>query len=211
MTMNHQQTNTSKRFQLEIAMKVISFFKTKNLQKTILKAFIFSGLILGLSSCDSIQADKTNTVSAKKASAKLNPTQGNHAQGDIVFTVVDNGVLIVGDIIGLTPGEHGFHILENGDCSAPDGSSGGDHFNPSKNKHGSPEQPNRHVGDLGNIVADNQGNVHFERIDKVISLEGENSIIGRSVIVHEKKDDFVTQPTGDAGKRLACGRIEIIE
>lgn len=168
---------------------------------TVLATTIFSlaNLSLGV-----LAADDT----ILQATAHLHPTQGNKAQGTVSFTVVDGGVKIVADIDYLTPGKHGFHIHEFGDCSAPDGSSAGGHFNPTGSKHAAPDSLERHVGDLGNIVADDRGYAHHEVVDKVISLNGPHSIVGRSVIIHAMPDDFVTQPTGNAGGRVACGVIE---
>lgn len=144
----------------------------------------------------------------KQARAVLNPTKGNRAQGLVTFTQVEGGVKIVADVDYLEPGRHGFHIHEFGDCSAPDGSSAGGHFNPTKTKHGAPDAVERHAGDLGNLATDPKGRAHYERIDKMITLEGENTIIGRSVVVHANADDFLSQPTGNAGGRVACGVIE---
>ena len=143
----------------------------------------------------------------KKASATLNPTKGSRVQGIVTFTQVSEGVQIVAEVKGLTPGLHGFHIHEHGDCSSPDASSAGGHFNPSHAKHGAPDGKERHAGDLGNIVADKSGVAHYSRIDKMIRLDGPDSIIGKSVIVHVNPDDFRTQPTGNAGGRVACGVI----
>lgn len=144
----------------------------------------------------------------KQARAVLNPTKGNRAQGMVTFTQVDGGVSIVADIDYLEPGKHGFHIHEFGDCSAADGSSAGGHFNPKNTKHGSPEALERHAGDLGNVAANAKGHAHYERIDRVITLEGPDTIIGRSVVVHANEDDYKSQPAGNAGGRIACGVIE---
>lgn len=146
-----------------------------------------------------------------QAQAILNPTQGNSATGVVTFETLDNGIKIIADVHGLTPGIHAIHIHEHGDCSAADGSSAGGHFNPTSNKHGSPDDLDRHVGDLGNLIADEKGIAHYERVDNVIELNGENTIIGRSIIVHASEDDFKTQPTGNAGGRVACGLITIKE
>lgn len=143
----------------------------------------------------------------KEAHAYLNATSGNRVRGSVTFTAVEGGVKIIADIDNLTPGEHGFHIHEHGNCSASDASSAGGHFNPTNKQHAGPDAANRHEGDLGNLIADENGHAHYERIDKVISLNGPNSIIGKSVIVHEKADDYKTQPSGDSGDRVACGVI----
>lgn len=149
------------------------------------------------------------TTAASKAICVLYPTLGNNVSGTITFTKVENGVRIVADIKGLTKGKHGFHIHECGDCSAADGSSAGGHFNPAGKSHGAPMDMMRHMGDMGNIEADEQGNAHLDYIDNMMALEGENSIIGRSVIIHKGEDDMKTQPTGNAGARVACGVIGI--
>lgn len=142
-----------------------------------------------------------------EATCAIEPTQGNKVKGTITFTQTSKGVKIVADLTGLTPGKHGFHIHEFGDCSAPDGSSAGGHFNPDNKSHGSLTDANRHVGDMGNILADASGNSHLEFIDKMLTLNGEKSIINKGLIVHKNVDDLKTQPTGNAGPREGCGTI----
>lgn len=144
-----------------------------------------------------------------KAIAVLSAASGSSVAGTVTFTAASDGVLVVADITGLKPGLHGFHIHEFGDCSAPDGKSAGGHYNPTKHEHAGPDAEMRHMGDLGNIEADASGKAHLERKDKMLKLSGENSIIGYGVIVHEKADDLKTQPTGDAGGRVACGVIGV--
>jgi Cu-Zn family superoxide dismutase len=146
--------------------------------------------------------------SVKKATAVLWPTQGNRVKGTVTFTAVDGGVKVVADVDNLTPGKHGFHVHEFGDCSAHDGSSAGGHFNPTGKKHGGPDSPERHMGDLGNLEADQNGHAHYERVDAELSLDGPNSIVGHSLVVHADEDDLTTQPTGNSGARVACGPIE---
>ena len=141
-----------------------------------------------------------------KAISVLHPTAGNNVTGSVSFTQSGDAVKVVADITGLTPGKHGFHIHEFGDCSSSDGSSAGGHFNPTHKNHGAPDASERHAGDLGNIEADASGKAHLELTDKVMKLSGSDSIVGHAVIVHEKVDDF-SQPTGNAGGRLACGVI----
>jgi superoxide dismutase, Cu-Zn family len=144
-----------------------------------------------------------------KAIAVLHSTSGSSVTGTVTFTVSGDSVKVVADITGLTPGKHGFHIHEFGDCSSTDGKSAGGHFNPTNHQHGAPDATDRHEGDLGNIEADASGKVHLDITDKVLKMTGAESIIGHAVIVHEKADDMKTQPTGDAGGRLACGVIGI--
>ncbi len=145
----------------------------------------------------------------QKAIAVLSPTANSKVMGTVTFTQSGDEVKVVADITGLTPGKHGFHIHEFGDCSSPDGKSAGGHFNPEHHDHGAPTATDRHEGDLGNIEADASGKAHLELTDKVLKFSGADSIIGHAVIVHEKADDLKTQPTGDAGGRVACGVIGV--
>jgi len=168
------------------------------IQKTI---FITSVFIL---SSAAFAADAVTT-----AKAVLAPTQGNTASGVVIFTKATDGVKVVADVTGLTPGEHGFHIHEFGDCSAPDAMSAGGHFNPKHVDHGAPNATPHHVGDLGNVVADASGNAHYEYVDKSMSFSGANSILGRGMIVHKDKDDLHSQPVGNAGARVACAVIGV--
>lgn len=144
-----------------------------------------------------------------KAICVLSPTEGNKVHGIVTFTATDGGVKIVADVEGLTEGKHGFHVHQYGDISSLDGKSAGGHFNPEGEKHGAPTDMERHVGDLGNLLANSSGKAHYERIDKEIRLEGAHSIIGRAIIVHAGEDDLVSQPTGAAGARAAYGVIGI--
>ena len=143
----------------------------------------------------------------KKAIAVLHPASGSQVMGTVTFTKTDDAVQVVADVTGLTPGQHGFHIHEFGDCSATDATSAGGHFNPTHKPHGAPDAAERHVGDLGNLEADASGKAHLEWKDKVMKLTGEDSIVGHAMIVHQKADDLKTQPTGNAGGRVACGVI----
>lgn len=144
-----------------------------------------------------------------RAIAVLTPTAGSETSGVVTFEMVEGGVRVVADISGLTPGNHGFHIHEYGDCSAEDGTSAGGHFNPTEMPHSMPTAEKRHVGDLGNIEADDNGRAQLDYVDSMLKMSGPTSILGRGVIVHEKEDDLTTQPTGAAGARLACGVIGV--
>ena len=143
------------------------------------------------------------------AVAVLHATGHGKVEGMIWFTQQGNHVEISGEITGLTPGLHAFHIHEFGDCSSPDGMSAGGHYNPTGMKHGSPEHGERHVGDLGNIRADDNGKAAIDIKDTLVQLHGPHSIIGRAVIVHADPDDFKSQPAGNAGARIACGVVGI--
>lgn len=145
----------------------------------------------------------------EKAVAILHPVGENIVKGVVRFEQADSGIKIIADVEGLKPGNHGFHIHEFGDCRAADAKSAGGHFNPDDNTHGSPDAVNRHVGDLGNLAADENGIAHLEKIDIKISFSGNHSIIGRAVIIHANEDDYTSQPTGNAGARVACGVIGV--
>jgi Cu-Zn family superoxide dismutase len=142
-----------------------------------------------------------------KATAKLEPKSGSKVTGTVTFTKSGDDVEVTGDIQNLTPGKHGFHIHEKGDCSAADASSAGGHFNPTHQHHGGPTTAEHHTGDLGNIEADKSGTAHIHWKGKM-SLTGADSIIGKSVVVHEKDDDLKTDPAGNSGARIGCGVIE---
>ena len=144
----------------------------------------------------------------EKAICNLSPTQGNNVSGTITFTQNEKGVRVVADLQGLSKGKHGFHIHEFGDCNSPDGMSAGGHYNPEGKSHGAPMDMSRHMGDMGNIEADKSGKAHLEYTDAMIKLNGPNSIVGKSVIVHKGADDLKSQPAGNAGPRVACGVIE---
>jgi Cu-Zn family superoxide dismutase len=146
---------------------------------------------------------------ASKAVAVLEPTQGNNVEGTVWFTAVPGGVAVKASLKGLAAGSHGFHVHEFGDCTAPDGASAGGHFNPKGKPHGAPADPARHAGDLGNIQAASDGSASLEWTDPAMKLDGPDGVIGHAVIVHANPDDLKTQPTGNAGGRMACGVIGV--
>lgn len=144
-----------------------------------------------------------------KAIAVLHATGGNEVTGTVTFTQTDDGVLIEAHVFGLSPGKHGFHIHEFGDASSSDGKSAGGHFNPEGNDHAGPDSAKRHVGDLGNLVADANGHAMYKKVDKTVQIHGAHTILSRGVVVHAGEDDMTSQPTGAAGGRLAVGVIGI--
>jgi Cu-Zn family superoxide dismutase len=150
--------------------------------------------------------DKTAAAPTVRAIAVLHSRTQTKAKGVLHFVQKGHTVEITGEVTGLKPGKHGFHIHEFGDCSDPKALNSGGHYNPTGMKHGAPDAKERHVGDLGNIEADEDGKAKVQITDKVISLTGKHSIIGRAVIVHADPDDF-GQPVGHAGDRVACGVI----
>jgi superoxide dismutase, Cu-Zn family len=146
----------------------------------------------------------------RKAMATLKAASKSKVSGTITFKEVDGGIEVTAVVEGLKAGNHAYHVHEKGDCSAPDATSAGGHFNPSGHKHGAPDAAERHEGDFGNLTADKTGKASKIFVMKGITLGSEDtSIIGKGFIVHEKADDFKTQPTGNAGARVACGVIEL--
>ncbi len=155
----------------------------------------------------------TTPANRPTAQAQLRPTAGNTASG--VMTVVQQAdhLSVSLHAQGVPPGPHGFHVHEHGDCSSDDGSSAGGHFNPTGAEHGGPHAEHHHVGDFGNVTADANGNVDFTIDIPLTQLTldpaSPEALAGRSVILHAIEDDLKTQPTGNSGKRLACGVIEL--
>ena len=143
------------------------------------------------------------------AIAVLEPTQGSSVRGAVDFVRKGNSVVVTANLSGFGANTtHGIHIHEIGDCTARDGSSAGEHFNPTSSEHGGPGEGKRHGGDLGNMTADDRGNIaaHVE-VDGLAFGTGADSIIGRGLIVHANADDLKSQPSGNSGARLACGVI----
>ena len=163
-----------------------------------------------LSACSQLPSDPNGL--SNEASAQLQPTQGSSVQGQVRFNMQKDGsVRVRGAVQGLAPNsEHGFHIHEKGDCSAPDGSSAGGHFNPANTAHGPMGQG--HAGDLFSLRADANGTATFDYSTRSITVGyGKTDVVGRGVIVHKDADDYTTQPTGNAGARLACGVVTRVQ
>ena len=196
--------------------KIIRYYnhdRRKNMNR--IQAFFFTFILCtvipvpGLAQQDQNETTKSVKASFKKTVAVLHPTEGNTSSGTVTFTKVEEGIRIEADLSGLREGMHGFHIHEYGDCTAADGTSAGGHFNPAGSPHAGPEDSPRHAGDLGNVTVGADGTASYSRVDDIISFQGDHNILGHAVIVHEKKDDLSSQPTGDAGGSLSCGVIGI--
>jgi Cu-Zn family superoxide dismutase len=173
-----------------------------------MKCFTVKSLI-ALSATALIAGCATMSGSPSSAVAQLQSTSGSNVKGSIQFEQKGSKVLVIANVTGLEPNtEHGFHVHEKGDCSAPDGTSAGGHFNPLGHPHGSGAM--RHVGDMPNLKADASGVAKLSVELDLLSLgsDATGNIVGRAVIVHKNPDDYTSQPVGNAGARLACGVIK---
>jgi Cu-Zn family superoxide dismutase len=128
--------------------------------------------------------------------------------GQATFTETTGGVRVTLDLTGTPPGPHGVHLHEIGDCSAPDATSAGAHFNPTGSHHGGHDTAERHAGDLGNIEVGADGVGHLDlTVPGLTVAPGPTSVVGRAIVVHADIDDLTTQPTGNSGARIGCGVI----
>jgi Cu-Zn family superoxide dismutase len=129
--------------------------------------------------------------------------------GRVEFTQTGEGVVVTADVAGVSPGLHGIHLHEKGDCSAGDFTSSGGHYNPTGDPHGGPDDAIRHAGDFGNITVGEDGSGHLELLTDMLAVDPtfDNTVVGRAVILHDGEDDLESQPTGAAGARLACGVV----
>ena len=150
----------------------------------------------------------TMVPSGPSATATLEATKGNSAGGTVNFVQKGDKVFVTARVSGLSPGSHGFHIHEKGDCSSGDGMSAGGHFNPLGKSHGDPSAPDHHAGDMPMLVADSYGDANLTVELGVMTVGGgATDVIGKAIIVHKDADDYKTQPTGNSGARVACGVI----
>ena len=146
-----------------------------------------------------------------KAKATIESKSSSSVAGTVTFLEVsDTDARVEVALTGLTPGKHGLHLHETGDCSAADGSSAGGHWNPDSTEHGAPDAAKHHTGDLGNVTAEFDGKATFTLDSKDFNFSGTTSVIGKAVIVHDKEDDLTTQPTGNAGTRIGCGVVQAL-
>lgn len=175
----------------------------KQLSRNLCRQWPIALAALALVGCATAQRD------VPTATATLQPTAGNAANGTVKFEQHGDMVRVSGTVSGLLPNsEHGFHVHEKGDCSAPDASSAGGHFNPLKKEHGHAVPGGRHAGDMPNLRANSDGRASFSiDLRGMTVADGETSILGKSAVVHAKPDDYRSQPSGDSGARIACGVI----
>lgn len=155
------------------------------------------------------EAAAAPVAAARSIEVPLEAKSGSKLSGKAVLTETEGGVHVVLTLEGIEPGDHGAHVHEKGDCSAADGASAGGHFNPQTKDHGLPGAEKRHLGDLGNITIgkDGKGSLDITAPGANLKATDAASFVGRSIIVHAKKDDG-GQPTGNAGGRIGCGVIK---
>lgn len=147
----------------------------------------------------------------KVLSYDFSSASDSNLAGTATFTQMDNEVKLEVNLEGITPGDHAIHVHEKGDCSAPDASSAGGHWNPTGDEHGKFDMEPFHMGDIGNLTADADGKASliFSTDKWCLDCDDETkNLMGKSLIIHESVDDFTSQPTGDAGGRIGCLVIE---
>jgi superoxide dismutase, Cu-Zn family len=175
------------------------------LRLTLLSLSITTLAVTGLTACSSAPG------SGPRASTQLQARSGSSVAGTVWFVTQGDGkVKVEARVSGLNPNQqHAFHVHEKGDCSAPDAMSAGGHFNPMGHPHGAPGQM-RHAGDMPALQADASGTATATFTTDGMSVgTGSTDIVGKALIVHAKPDDYTTQPTGNAGGRIACGIITL--
>lgn len=171
-----------------------------------------------LASCGTGRQEQQSTASEEDAGsqavvtaiAQMGSASGSQVEGSATFTQTENGVRMVLDLRHVAPGMHALHLHQKGDCSAPDATSAGDHWNPTSEAHGHRGQSDEfHAGDIDNIEAAADSTVRFEATVEGWTIGGDSTtnIIGKAVIIHANPDDFTSQPAGNAGARIACGVI----
>ena len=186
-----------------------------------LAMFVYVALFFSLSACNSgnKQSDEAQTATdqpqeeeERTATATMEPASGSNVRGEVTFTDQGDGkVRFELSVENLPAGEHAVHLHEHGDCSAEDASSAGGHWNPTMKPHGKRGEGNDfHKGDIDNMTVGDDGKGTLNLTIEGWSIGGPDStnIVGKSVIIHEKADDFTSQPSGNAGSRLSCGVIK---
>jgi Cu-Zn family superoxide dismutase len=189
------------RFEL-IAMALLAIVSCKEVKKEATDA---------AAEVEAVAEEVTETVMAENITFMMEPKSDSSVKGEVSFTDEDGTVSMKAMLTGLTEGEHAIHIHQTADCSSDDGKSTGGHWNPTNEPHGKWQaEEGYHKGDIGNFIADAEGNalVEFSTDQWCIGCEDENkNIVGKAVIVHQGVDDFTSQPSGAAGKRVSCTGI----
>ena len=143
-------------------------------------------------------------LAADTAKAVLKNPDGEEV-GTVTLKAVPSGVLLDADFTALPEGTHAFHIHGTGKCEPPSFKSAGGHFNPEEDEHGLENPAGPHAGDMPNIHVPENGKLHIEVLNQMVSLPGLLTGEGTAIVLHEMGDDYVSDPAGDAGPRIACG------
>jgi Cu-Zn family superoxide dismutase len=175
---------------------------------TSLSAILIFLLSMGASACTQAQEEFNEVMETpnaeRRATAVISPLNNSGVTGSVIFEDDGQFVRVAATVNALSPGKHGFHIHEGLSCD-----DYGGHFAPDSSAHGSPDEVERHLGDLGQLVAEDDSTARYERVDHRLTLTGDNSIIGHAVIVHAGEDEYLPQPSGDSGMVVACGVVEM--
>lgn len=165
---------------------------------------------LFLVACIIILGACAHTASSPVATATMQATSGSSVAGTVrLEQLADSALRVTVDLAGVPPGTHGFHIHEKGDCG-DNGNAAGGHYNPTAMPHGGPDANAKHAGDWGNVTADASGRIRTSFVTRSVTLtEGTASAVGHALILHANADDLATQPTGNAGARIACGVVSL--
>lgn len=174
---------------------------------------LFAAVSILLTGCEYIDKTGMQTGPSKQAIAVINPLNDSGVTGKATFTQMGQTVMLHIEIKNVAPGQRAVHIHENGDCSAPDGTSAGGHWNPTNVAHGKWGEGEFHLGDIGNVEVGEDGTGSIELVTDLWEIgTGSNiDVVGKGIIVHSGADDFVSQPSGAAGSRIGCGVIELVE
>lgn len=212
--------NFKLRFETILGPMEVSRVKTKQIKTMKLQRLSIVFLLSLLVACSPAKKEEDSSeetvmeepveMAQPTAYATMNSASGSSVTGTANFTQTgDMTVRMSLEVQGLTPGEHALHLHQNGDCSAPDATSAGGHWNPTGMAHGKRGEGEFHAGDVINLTADAEGKVSWSEEINGWTIGGSDStnIVGHGIIIHEKLDDFKTQPTGAAGGRVACGVI----
>lgn len=153
-----------------------------------------------------------NPVATLSAKAEVQPLSGSEARGTVEFYLAQPSMAINVNLSGLKPGNHGFHIHENGDCGGSNAAAAGGHLNPNGSPHGDPTDADQrhHAGDLGNVRAEDDGTVKQWLRTEDLQLQGPKGIVSRAIVVHATDDDLKSQPSGESGEPIACGVIKLV-
>ena len=190
---------------LNVKKRLVAF-RTKAM---LLLLLICVSIVLG--SCGIIQEILPSVTPSQQAIATLGSSSGSDLTGTAVFTQNGDTIALIVEVQNVSPGIHAVHIHEKGDCSAPDGTSAGGHWNPTNVAHGKWGEGEFHLGDIGNITVGEDGTGTIELTTNLWEMgTGSNlDIVGRGIIVHAGADDFTSQPSGAAGARIGCGAIQL--